>query len=152
MSLVSRAEELARAAHEGQTDKAGKPYAEHPRRVAGHVSRMNLTSPIREKALMVAWMHDVVEDTPVGLDDLRREFPEDVVLGVDAMTKRDGEPAEDYYARVKAHPLALIVKEADLLDNTDPSRTALLPEETRARLAAKYAKAREHLGLGPAEG
>ena len=40
------------------------------------------------------------------------------------------------------------VNQADLDDNTDPARTALLDEDTRARLARKYAHAREVLAAG----
>ena len=39
---------------------------------------------------MVGWRHDVVEDTGVTLDDLREDFPEEIVTGADAMTRRQG--------------------------------------------------------------
>jgi hypothetical protein len=51
------------------------------------------------------------------------------------------------YRRVAANPDALLVKQADLDDNTDPSRLAALDAATRSRLEAKYAKARAALGL-----
>ena len=61
-----------------------------------------------------------------------------------ALTRRVGEPEPDYAARVAANELAMVVKRADLADNTDPARTALLDEETRVRLAAvSYT----HLGI-----
>lgn len=47
-------------------------------------------------------------------------------------------------------PLALSVKRADIDDNTDPSRTSRLPEETRDRLAKKYARTRALLGINEA--
>jgi len=85
-------------------------------------------------------------DTEVSLDDLRDHFPDLVVDAVDAMSKRPGEPLKDYYARVMAHPVARTVKLADIADNTDPNRLALLDEPTRVRLTAKYAQGRRVLG------
>ena len=138
---VRAARDLATAAHLGQFDKAGVAYIEHPQRVVGH-----LVSPTNEQAA-VAWLHDVVEDTPTTLEDVEAAFGPLVATGVDAMTHRPGEPSLEYYARVKANPLALTVKAADLADNTDPVRLNALPPELRARLEAKYAIARRELGL-----
>ncbi|GAB6855988.1 HD domain-containing protein [Microbacterium xylanilyticum] len=134
----TRAEAIARAAHAGQVDKTGHPYIDHPARVAARVQG-------NAQLEAIAWLHDVVEDTTVTLDDLRREFPDEIVDAVDALTKRPGETRQDYYARVRQNTRALQVKHADIDDNTDPARTALLDETTRARLAQKYAAAREAL-------
>lgn len=136
--ISERAEAIARAAHVDQVDKSGRPYIEHPARVAARVHGNELLEAI-------AWLHDVVEDTDVQLVDLQSQFPLEVVDAVDAITHRSGEPRADYYARVARNPLARRVKEADIDDNTDPARTALLDDATRARLAAKYAAAREAL-------
>ncbi len=130
--VVGQARDFAIAAHAGQVDKSGAPYATHPERVAGRLVGDDL-------AQAVAWLHDVVEDTTVTLDDLSAAgFPLHVVNGVDAMTRRRGEHSDDYYARVAGDPLALRVKRADIADNTDPARVALLDHPTRVRLAAKY--------------
>ena len=66
--LVDQAMVLAARAHAGQLDKAGAPYIEHPGRVAVHVTRHALPED-EEAAQAVAWLHDVVEDTPVTLPD-----------------------------------------------------------------------------------
>ena len=142
--LVTEAKDVATAAHEGQMDKAGAPYIGHPGRVAGHVPRHAAAEDL-EAAQAVAWLHDVVEDTPVTLDDLARQFPADVVAAVDAMTKRADEDRDAYYRRVRANRIARAVKLADLDDNTDPVRTARLDPVTRQRLAAKYDHARSVL-------
>ena len=63
------------------------------------------------------------------------------------MSRRPGEEADDYYRRVCVSPLARAVKAADIADNSNPLRLALLDPETRARLEEKYAKARVALGL-----
>lgn len=127
-------EQLATDAHAGQIDKAGRPYSEHPRRVAALVAGMT-DDP---DAVAVAWLHDVVEDTAVTLDDLRAEgWSERVVAAVDALTRRPGE-GDAYYLRVAADPLAALVKRADIADNTDPQRVALLTPSDAARLRRKY--------------
>jgi hypothetical protein len=135
--LVERARQIAMAAHENQLDRAGAAYITHPERVAQRVAG----DPGAE---MVAWLHDVVEDTPITLDDLATEFPAEVVAAVDAISKREGE-GDVYYHRVAANPLALKVKYADLDDNSSPHRLARLDPALQERLRAKYAHAREVL-------
>jgi (p)ppGpp synthase/HD superfamily hydrolase len=130
--VVARARDVAYAAHEGQVDKTGKPYIAHPQRVVGR-----LDDPTEQA---VAWLHDVVEDTAVTLDDLRGTFPGVIVDAVDAMTKRPGEPLGDYIARVRADPIATAVKRADVADNSSLERLEYLDEKTRDRLARKYVR------------
>lgn len=145
---VELAKAIAERAHAGQVDKAGAEYIAHPRRVA-EIARSYGSS---DEAIAAAWLHDVLEDTSVTADDLRRAgIPEEVIAAVESVTKRSGERLEDYCARVRANPLALRVKRADLDDNTDLRRIAALPEKTRQRLAAKYARMRSLLGLTPLE-
>lgn len=139
---VRRAQALAVRAHHGQADKAGLPYIEHPTRVVGH-----LENPTAEEAT-VAWLHDVVEDTPVTLEDIENDFGSRVAEAVDAITCRPDESKLDYYARVRLNPIALTVKAADLADNTDPKRLQLLEPGLRSGLKAKYALARHELGIG----
>nr|WP_308309723.1 HD domain-containing protein [Streptomyces sp. CHD11] len=136
---------LARAAHADQTDKAGRPYAEHLRAVAEGVRARGGD----EEEIAAAWLHDAVEDdrlTRRWLDEapLTRRT-KDIVL---AVTKRPGEPPEAYAARILATPGALLVKEADLAHNADPARLAVLDGATRERLTEKYARMRALLGLG----
>lgn len=144
--MIQQAKDLARRSHAGQVDKSGNEYIDHPRRVAGYASELAPDGEFGQDVQATAWLHDVVEDTEVTLGDLRQIFPEQICAGVDAMTKRAGESLEDYCARVAADPIAAIVKKADVKDNTDPQRVALLSEATRQRLAAKYARVLELLG------
>jgi (p)ppGpp synthase/HD superfamily hydrolase len=141
---VTEVETLARTAHEGQTDKAGRPYAEHLQAVAEGV-RARGGDPDQ---IAAAWLHDSVEDdalTERWLDEaaLSRRT-KDIVL---AVTKRAGEPPEAYAGRILATPGALLVKEADLAHNADPARLAVLDEATRTRLTEKYARMRALLGI-----
>src|SRR5690606_7418836 len=108
--LVARL--IANVAHAGQVDKAGLPYITHPTRVAQLVGEI---SPADTDAKTVAWLNDVVEDSAITLNDLRRwGLSRDVVAAVDAITRRSGEDPDVYYARVAASPRALQVKIADI--------------------------------------
>ena len=134
MATLERAIEIAKAAHAGQLDKAGKPYIFHPLRV------MQRMSSDQEK--IVAVLHDVVEDSSVTLEDLKCEgFQHDVVQAVDALTKRPGETRLEAAARAAAHPLARVVKLADNAENMDLSRIPCPSEKDYARLQ-EYEKVR----------
>ncbi|MFE9493693.1 HD domain-containing protein [Streptomyces collinus] len=141
---LAEVENLARTAHEGQTDKAGRPYAEHLAAVAEGV-RARGGDP---EQIAAAWLHDAVED-----DALPAEWLEGAALTertkaiVRAVTKRPGEEPEAYARRILATPGALLVKEADLAHNADPDRLAVLAEPTRKRLTEKYTRMRALLGL-----
>ncbi|MFG2953138.1 HD domain-containing protein [Streptomyces sp. NPDC048291] len=137
-------ESLARTAHAAQTDKAGRPYAEHLAAVA-HGVRARGGDPDQ---IAAAWLHDAVEDHA-----LTEEWLDTAALSprtkaiVLALTKHPGEPPESYAHRVRTTPGALLVKEADLAHNADPGRLAVLDEHTRTRLTEKYARMRALLGL-----
>lgn len=136
---------LAVEAHAQQVDKVGKPYIGHPARIAAAIRAGGYSDEVEA----VAWLHDVVEDTPWTLDQLRDlGFSEAVVSAVDAISKRKGEPFAAYYERVKANPMALVVKWHDVADNADPERLALVAPDTRERLRAKYERAKTILGGG----
>lgn len=125
---------LASNAHKGQTDKAGNPYVLH-------VLRVMMAVP--DEAKIVAVLHDVVEDTNVTLDDLKRAgVSEADAHAIDLVTYKKTETRDVYYARIRTHAIARVVKLADIADNSSPARLARLDAETRARLEEKYRKAR----------
>lgn len=83
----------------------------------------------------------MLEDTELTRNDLiGRGIPSDVVDDVEAVTKRAGESAEEYFARVLARAGARAVKHADIEDNTDSARLEMLDDATRQRLIAKYTR------------
>jgi len=135
--FVATAQRIATEAHAGQTrafgPQAGQPYIIHPTAVAGRFQ----DDPVKQA---IGWLHDTVEDTaktdhPVTFDDLRAAgLPEEVVTGVDAMTRRQGEAYHDFVVRCSRHPHARHVKLADLGDNM-----ATLPEGHGLR--KRYVKA-----------
>lgn len=138
--LFARA--VAIALHAGQTDKAGKPYIEHPQRVAEAVRNAG-GGP---HAIAAAWLHDVVEDTDVTLTGLGViGFDTATLRIVDDLTRREDESHEDAVRRATSNPWSRLVKRCDVRDNMDPDRLALLDDETRARLLRKYTRALELL-------
>lgn len=145
IDTLEAADRLAERLHEGQVDKAGEPYIEHPRGVARLTALFGGTLHQQLAALL----HDVVEDTDCTLDDLRElGTPEPVVVLVDALSKRPDESRDDYLARVVANPDAILVKRADLASNSDPVRLGKLPQEVRDKLERKYAHTLEVLNAG----
>lgn len=133
--------EIARAiatkAHDGQTDKAGRPYIEHPAAVAAGVSG--------DVAQAVAWLHDVVEDTPLTFADLEAAGVQpEVIAPLRLLTHDKSVPYMEYVAAIKANPIAREVKLADLRHNSDLSRLPQVTEKDRER-AAKYRRAIELL-------
>jgi (p)ppGpp synthase/HD superfamily hydrolase len=140
-SVIHTARSIATVAHTGQVDKTGHPYIEHPTRVAERVVALFPDAP--PEVVAAALLHDVIEDTLVTETDLiAAGIPASVVEAVEAVTKREGEPVERYFARVRTNPWAVMVKTADIADNTDPARVAQLDPETRDRLHTKYTRAR----------
>jgi (p)ppGpp synthase/HD superfamily hydrolase len=139
--LVTAARTIAALAHRGQVDKTGAPYIDHPRRVAANVGDASATQA-------VAWLHDVLEDSDLEAEDLiAAGIPSGIVEDVQTLTRVPHEPAEAYYERVYASPTARRVKLADIADNTDVDRLALIEDDaTIVRLVRKYAKARLLLG------
>ena len=86
MTLVEKADQLAERAHEGQTRKeSNKPYISHPRAVADILKEYGFADEVVAAALV----HDVVEDTAVSIDEIRRELGEEVAHLVEAVTYDD---------------------------------------------------------------
>lgn len=124
-------------AHAGQVDKAGRPYILHPAYVASRVDG--------DTAKAVAWLHDVVEDTPVTFADLASEGVSDEVTAIlKLLTHEPGVPYGEYIDRIKADPVARTVKLADLRHNSDLTRLTNITERD-IRRAEKYRRAIETL-------
>lgn len=129
--------EVATYRHGNQLDKSGRLYLLHPM----HVMLQMDTNAER----VVAICHDTVEDTDLTLQMLldTEVFHPDCINAIDAITKRKGEKNEAYWARVRANPLALRVKLADVGHNSSEARLAELDESSRIRLIRKYHQARD---------
>lgn len=128
MATIEKALQIAAQAHEGQKDKAGEPYILH--------SLRTMMSVHGEEAQIVAVLHDVIEDTSVTADDLRKAgFNEKVVDAVLCVTHPQDEPYADYVVRCKSNEIARRVKLADLEDNSRLARNILEPERFDADVA-----------------
>lgn len=135
--LTKKAMKLCFAAHKDQVDKSGMPYVFHPFHVAEQMTD--------ELSTVTALLHDVVEDTPYTLEDLRAMgFPEPVLAALALLTHGEDVPYLDYVAQIKANPIARAVKLADLRHNSDLSRLSQVDAAALERVE-KYKKAMEML-------
>ena len=123
---------LANERHFGQFDKQGMPYILHPIEVA----QMCET----EDEIVVALLHDLLEDTSTTEDELKQLFPQKIVEAVVALTRKDGEKYKEYIIRLSENELAKSVKLKDLENNTD-KRRGNIPESLQKR----YSWAKEYL-------
>lgn len=121
--LVKKARAFAIKAHGSQTRKyTGKPYWTHPQHVAKICERAGLP----REAIVAAWLHDTVEDTPVTHEDIKREFGKPVADLVRQLTdasrpwegNRKRRRAIDRAHYRNASALAQSIKLADLISNT----------------------------------
>ena len=136
-SQSEKAYEIAKKAHLGQVDKAGEDYIKHPEKVASFVSS--------DEEKSVAYLHDVIEDTELTLEDLREYgFSEEVLKAVDIITKKRGQDYQTYLNSVKENKLARVVKLADLRHNSDLTRLINITEKDVER-REKYQKAIDFL-------
>lgn len=128
MNEQSESEALifARIAHEGQRRKyKDEPYIEHPKRVAEIVK----TVPHTPEMISAAYLHDVVEDTPVTLGDIEGKFGSTVASLVEELTdefvkekyphlNRKLRKQKETARQAKISDSAKTIKLADIIDNT----------------------------------
>lgn len=126
MPTIEDAIRLALEKHHGQVDKGGQPYILHPLRVMGGL--------LTESEQIVGVLHDVVEDSDVTLDDLRRMgYSAEIVAAIDCLSRRSDETYAEFIERIKPNPLAVRVKLQDLRDNMDVRRAGTLNEKALER-------------------
>ena len=83
VSMIEKAFDLAKEAHNGQCRKSGEPYIIHPLWVAIILADLEMD----KETIVAGMLHDVVEDTAVTDGQIRQEFGEEVALLVDGVTK-----------------------------------------------------------------
>lgn len=116
LNQLALARHVAAKFHAGQT-YGDKPYTTHLESVAHMVKAMNSED---ERLVVIAWLHDILEDTSCTEAVLNALFEDDVVAGVVAMSKGygfEGEQRDDYLGRCKGNLLARQVKQADTFCN-----------------------------------
>lgn len=111
--IVNNAFNFAKVAHHGQFRRDGvTPYFNHPKDVARRVTKYGY------KYIVVAYLHDVLEDTNATVNDLRNAgFDEDIIAAVTLLTKDDKLSYDEYLTWIKSNDLARVVKVADMLSN-----------------------------------
>lgn len=137
MATLGTAIALASQVHEKQLDKGGKAYILHPLRV---MMRLRTDD---EELMMIAILHDVVEDSDgeITAATLRNMgFSDRVVDGVMALTKRPNEDYDTFIRRCALNEDAKLVKKEDLKDNSDITRLKGLRKKDFERLE-RYSRA-----------
>lgn len=138
--LTQKAMQIAYVAHHGQTDCNGMPYVFHPYHLAEQMDD--------EISCCVALLHDVAEDTEVTLDELAKNFPQEVIEALKLLTHEKDTDYFEYVRRIKGNPTAKKVKLADLAHNMDRSRivdSSAVSAEKLNKWDEKYGKAMEIL-------
>ena len=132
-NLTKKALSLCFEAHKNQLDKSGMPYVFHPFHLAEQMET--------EETVVVALLHDIVEDTDYTIDDLKAMgFPQNVTDAIALMTHYADTEYMDYVARIKTNPIAKAVKLADLRHNSDTTRLDDVTENDLKRVE-KYTAA-----------
>jgi guanosine-3',5'-bis(diphosphate) 3'-pyrophosphohydrolase len=160
-SLLVRAYEFSAREHSAQKRLSGEPYVSHPLEVAGILANMKLDVV----CLAAGMLHDVVEDTPATIEQIRHEFGSEVAGIVEGVTKisrieflsPEDQQAENLRKMVLAmvHDIRVVlVKLADRLHNMQTLQH--LPPEKRLRIAREtleiYAPIAHRLGMGKMRG
>lgn len=124
--MTQEAMKLCFEAHRKQKDKSGIPYVFHPIHLAEQMET--------EETIIVALLHDVVEDSDYTIEDLRKKGFSDAVLeAISLMTHADGVNYMDYVRPIKNNPIARVVKLADLRHNSDLTRLEVVDEKALKR-------------------
>lgn len=123
MNLLHEAYDFAAYAHKDQLRKSGEPYISHPVAVARIVAE---ELELGANPVMAAFQHDVVEDCPYSIDEIREHFGDDVAFLVGVVTKQkkvqyDQSKQVDNFRQmlssVQFDVRAILVKLADRLHN-----------------------------------
>ncbi len=156
LARVEQALEDARSSHQGQLRKSGEPYIFHPLRVTHLAARHWMDFP----SVMAALLHDVVEDTPVTLDEVRQKYGVEVAHLVDGLTKVTSEVMTREQLKEETYKKTVLVAIDDIrvlclkfwdrmdnlltIDALPPHKQKLIAEETRM----VYVPLAQHLGMG----
>jgi guanosine-3',5'-bis(diphosphate) 3'-pyrophosphohydrolase len=138
--LIKRAYAFSARAHQGQLRMSGDPYVSHSVEVARNLAALNLDSV----TIACGLLHDIVEDTPVGLDEVGAEFGEEIEAIVDGVTHISAmsfeSPEQEQMEKYRKMLISMakdvrviLIKLADRLHNMRTLQ--YLPDEDRRRIA-----------------
>ena len=141
MNKLGRAIEIDATSHANQTDRGGSPYILNP------LWLMNNIRHLGEEAMIVAVLHDVVEDTNWTIEKLREEgFSIPVLIALDILTHKREDTYDEYIQMISHNELARAVKLKDLEHNSRITRMKGLRKKDFDRLE-KYHKAYTYLSI-----
>jgi (p)ppGpp synthase/HD superfamily hydrolase len=139
MKKIKLAKAVATKAHRGQTDRGGVDYINHPTVIADKVKHEG------ENYEIVAWLHDVIEDSEFTMDDIKAfGFNKDVTDAVAILTRNSSMNYDEYLQVIRANKIALKVKIADITHNSDLTRLKKITKNDLDR-TKKYKKALKFL-------
>ncbi|MBU1916442.1 HD domain-containing protein, partial [Patescibacteria group bacterium] len=155
VDMIRLAFEFARDAHEGQVRKSGEPYINHPLATAELLADMKVPTSI----IVAALLHDVPEDTIVTVEDIRKNFGDDIASIVAGITKlgkikyrgidRYVENLRKMFIAMASDLRVILIKFADRIHNL--STLNALPPHKRLRVALEsmqiYAPIANRLGV-----
>ncbi len=158
--LIERAYRFAAKAHKGQMRESGEDYINHSLNTAHTLIEMKLDAP----SIAAALLHDVIDDTPITLEDIKREFGNEIALlvsGVSKLGKIKYQGIERHVENLRKMFLAMakdirivIIKLADRLHNM--KTLDALPSRKQKRIALEtleiYAPIAHRLGIGRLKG
>ena len=131
--LLQKAISIAHNSHKNQYNVNGEPYILHPLRI--------MLKTRNEEQMITAVLHDVVENSDVGLDHLETEgFNKNIVAAVDALSRKNDELYDSYISRVLKNKLAIKIKVIDLMDNIKIHKSIDIKENASIKLI-KYENA-----------
>ena len=160
LALIKRAYEFAAKAHQGQTRKSGEPYITHPLATASELVDMRLDSP----TIAAALLHDVCEDTCHSIEDIRKEFGDEIAFLVQGVTKldkiryrgteRSAESLRKMFLAIGEDVRVVLLKLVDRFHNM--KTLGSLPPEKQKRIALEtleiYAPLAYRLGMAELSG
>lgn len=113
----------------------------YPIDVMEHAERvMNLVRPFGKEYMVVALLHDILEDTEVTYEDLSKALPYVIVNDIFALTRKSDETYFEYIDRItKSEKSVIIIKYYDILDHLNNKETL------KPSLKKRYLKAKEIL-------